>query len=95
MFLYHQMWKIQQSRLVHFVDDRTSFFLFLFLILLASRVSLGAVRLNSSSGSFRVSCCHGLGISLVEDGLNNLLFFRTQNLREILIELWLFLLKAW
>jgi hypothetical protein len=75
--------------------DRTSFFLFLFLILLASRVSLGAVRLNSSSGSFRVSCCHGLGISLVEDGLNNLLFFRTQNLREILIELWLFLLKAW
>jgi hypothetical protein len=70
------------------------FSIFLFLILLASRVSSGAVSLDSSSGSFRVSCCHCLGISLVEDSLNDLLFFRAQNLREILIELWLFLLKA-
>jgi hypothetical protein len=38
---------------------------------------------------------NGFGVGFMEDSLNNLLFFRTKDLGQILIELGLLLLKAW
>lgn len=38
---------------------------------------------------------HGLGVGFVEDALNDLLLFGTENLGQTLVQLGLFLLKAW
>lgn len=38
---------------------------------------------------------HGLGVGFVENALDNLLLFRAKDLGQALVELGLFLLKAW
>lgn len=47
-----------------------------------------------SRGSLCVGSFHGLCVCLVENSLENLLFFPVQNLGQVFVELRLFLLKA-
>lgn len=58
---------------------------------------LVAVGLHARcSGGFCVgSGDHGLGVGFVEDALNDLLLFGTENLGQTLVQLGLFLLEAW
>lgn len=71
--------------------------LFLFFSIHLGYSLLVAVGLHARcSGGFCVgSGDHGLGVGFVEDALNDLLLLGTENLGQTLVQLGLFLLKAW
>jgi len=58
---------------------------------------LVAVRWDARcSSSLRIGGgSHRLDVGFLEDGLDDMLLFRAENLGQAVVELWLFLLEAW
>ena len=60
-----------------------------------SKLVSTAIRLLRGCRGLERLGCNGICFGLYDDGLDDLLFVRVEDLSEVLVELWLFMLELW